>query len=296
MRVTERSAHLNRVLYMTRARESLEAVSEQVASGRKFSRPGDNPQGSSHIVRLEHAASNIQQYKANITVGKGMLTAAEGALDGMVSTVNEARQLALRMSDAFYEGKGAEQLPLINSLIETMVDFGNASFDEVYVFAGFANDQPPYATNGVGVVFSGDGNSFELDTSENSRVQVNSDPTAALNGGGGSVDIFGLMVELRTHLGNNDRSAISGTLDTFETALGQLTDATSQLGARFQQLDHHENVNELRDIDVAQLRSTIQDTDYAEAATTLNVMQTSYEASLASAARMQGMSLLNFMR
>jgi flagellar hook-associated protein 3 FlgL len=297
MRVTERSSHLNRISYMAKAREGLEAISEQVSSGRKFTRPGQNPQGAAHLVRLSRVTADLKRYQENITVGSGMLTAAESALDGMISTVNDARQLALRMADAFYDGKGPDQLPLVDSMIETMIDLGNASFDDVYVFAGFLNDQPPFAGGGgAAVTYAGDAGNLELDVGENSRVQVNTDPGALINGGGGNVDVFGLLVELRTHLANNDRAQVSGIRDSFETSVAQLTRATSELGARFQQLSHHENVNDLRDIDISQLRSTIEDTDYAEAATTLNMMQTGYEASLAAASRMQGLSLLNFMR
>ena len=40
-------------------------------------------------------------------------------------------------------------------------------------------------------------------------------------------------------------------------------------------------MNEVQDVELERLRSTIEDTDYAEAAATMSLRQTAYQASLA---------------
>jgi flagellin-like hook-associated protein FlgL len=68
------------------------------------------------------------------------------------------------------------------------------------------------------------------------------------------------------------------------------------VGTLDQRLEVHERINEVQDIELERLRSTIEDTNFAEAAAEMSLRQTAYQASLAATARVQGLSLLNYMR
>ena len=92
------------------------------------------------------------------------------------------------------------------------------------------------------------------------------------------------------------QAGVAATLSTFEAAVSQLSSASAVVGTLDQRLEVHERINEVQDIELERLRSTIEDTNFAEAAAEMSLRQTAYQASLAATARVQGLSLLNYMR
>jgi flagellar hook-associated protein 3 FlgL len=97
-------------------------------------------------------------------------------------------------------------------------------------------------------------------------------------------------------MANDSQGDVADTLNRFESAVSRLSQTTSEIGTLYQRLEVHESINEVQDVELERLRSIVEDTDYAEAAATMSLRQTAYQASLAATARVQGMSLLNFMR
>ena len=225
-----------------------------------------------------------------------MLNRAESAVVALTGVINSARSLALKMSDSFYDGERTGQVDLSNGLIDSALDLLNTTYDDMYIFGGHANDQPPYELNNGAAQFNGNDGLMQLDVSDGARSQVTIDAEVHFNGNGGGEDVLALLIELRDQMAADSQAGVAATLDRFETAVAQMSQTASELGTLYQRLEVHERVNEVQDVELERLRSTIEDTDYAEAAATMSLRQTAYQASLAATARVQGMSLLNFMR
>lgn len=299
MRVTEYANFRSRVQAMGAARLALDETQKQLASGHRFSRPGEDPAAMSRLVRIDRYKGDLERYQKNIDFGVGMLNSANNAFEGMVSVLNEARAMAANMSDSFQDGERPGQVDTVQSMIDSFRSLSNSQFDGLFVFGGFQNASPPYqadAVNPNNVVFNGDDGSLEVDVAEGSRVQINVDATSAINGAAaGGIDIFALMVELRDAMTADDQARVQATLDQWELSIDQLTQAQSRLGSRFNRLETHKGVNEVFEVELERTRAVLQDTDFAEAASEFSLRQTAYEASLSSSARVQGLSLLNFM-
>ena len=137
---------------------------------------------------------------------------------------------------------------------------------------------------------------MQLDVSDGARSVVTIDAEFHFNGAGGGENIMDLLVELRDQMAADSQGGVAATLDRFETSVAQLSQTTSQIGTLYQRLEVHENVNEVQDVELERLRSIIEDTNYADAAATMSLRQTAYQASLAATSRVQGISLLNYMR
>ena len=61
-------------------------------------------------------------------------------------------------------------------------------------------------------------------------------------------------------------------------------------------IDDQKNANESSDLAVAEVRSSLEDLDYAEAISRFNQQLTALQASQQSFLKIQGMSLFNFLR
>jgi len=295
-RVTSTASHMRRIAAMNRTLTGMDRVERQLSSGRRFERPGEDPEASARVLRISRKQDDIVTYGENVEAGRGMLNRAESAVVALTGVINSARSLALKMSDSFYDGERTGQVDLSNGLIDSALDLLNTTYDDMYIFGGHANDQPPYELNNGAAQFNGNDGLMQLDVSDGARSQVTINAEVHFNGNGGGEDVLALLIELRDQMAADSQAGVAATLDRFETAVAQMSQTASELGTLYQRLEVHERVNEVQDVELERLRSTIEDTDYAEAAATMSLRQTAYQASLAATARVQGMSLLNFMR
>jgi flagellar hook-associated protein 3 FlgL len=295
-RVTSTASHMRRIAAMNRTLTGMDRVERQLSSGRRFERPGEDPEASARVLRISRKQDDIVTYGENVEAGRGMLNRAESAVVALTGVINSARSLALKMSDSFYDGERTGQVDLSNGLIDSALDLLNTTYDDMYIFGGHANDQPPYELNNGAAQFNGNDGLMQLDVSDGARSQVTINAEVHFNGNGGGEDVLALLIELRDQMAADSQAGVAATLDRFENAVAQMSQTASELGTLYQRLEVHERVNEVQDVELERLRSTIEDTDYAEAAATMSLRQTAYQASLAATARVQGMSLLNFMR
>ena len=298
MRVSEYGNFRSRVAAMGGAREALDTTQKQLGSGHRFSRPGEDPAAMSRLVRIERYEGDLERYQRNIDFGEGMINTANDAYQAIIEVLNEARTTATMMADSFQDGERQSQASTVQSQLQSLQALANSQFDGLYVFGGHLNAEAPYEDDGnnpPGIAFIGDSGALDVDVAEGSRVRINADATVGLNGDGGGIDIFALTMQLRDALTADDQTAVQGTLDEWEQAIDQVTQAQSALGANFKRLQTHKNINEIFEVELERTRSSLQDTDFAEAASELTLRQTAYEASLASSARVQGLSLLNYM-
>ena len=296
-RITHSASHSRRVASMNNSLIMMDRVERQLSSGRRFERPGEAPESAGRVLRIGRKQGDIATYSQNVEAGRGMLSRAESAVVALSGVINSARSLALKMSDSFYDGERTSQVDLASGLIDSGLNLLNTTYDDMHIFGGHQNASPPYELDGGGLAqYNGDGGLMELDVSEGGRSFVTLDPATHFNGAGGGEDLLGLLVELRDQMSADSQVGVAATLNRFEVAVSQLSRSAAAIGTLYQRLDVHEGINEVQDVELGRLRSTIEDTDYAEAAATLSLRQTAYQASLAATARVQGLSLLNFMR
>ncbi len=296
-RITHMASHLRRVSSMNRSLSKLDVVERQLSSGRRFERPGESPEGTARVLRIARKQGDIETYTENLEAGRGMLSRAESAVVAMAGVINSARSLALKMSDSFYDGDRRQQVDQADGLIDSTLDLLNTTYDDMYIFAGHQSTTPPFSLDNAGQAqYVGDNGLMELDVSEGSRSQVTINPEKNFNGDAGGENILGLLVELRERMANDDQPGVGATLARFETAVAQLSQTSAEIGTLAQRLDVHDRINEVQEIELERLRSIVEDTDYAEAAAEMSLRQTAYQASLAATARVQGLSLLNFMQ
>lgn len=95
----------------------------------------------------------------------------------------------------------------------------------------------------------------------------------------------------RAVLHNEINRSITGV----DLALGNVLSVRSNLGARLNALDGQEEVNESYNLQIKEILSEVEDLDYAEAVSELNLKLTGLEASQKAFVRVQGVSLFNYL-
>lgn len=108
-------------------------------------------------------------------------------------------------------------------------------------------------------------------------------------------NLFTTLIDLRDALKNNDTSGITVAGEEIETSVDRLAQTRAIVGAYAQRVQDGKKQQQDQTVLDEQTRSTLQDTDYTQAAVQLNLLQTQLQAGLTTTAQQFSRSLLDYL-
>jgi len=119
---------------------------EQIATSSKLLRLSDDPNVISQYMRTKATLSYNEQYDRNIEDGLSYLDMNDVTLGTLNDVISKANEYTVQAANDTYNASDrvaiAEQ---IDKLIDEVVDFGNATVGGKYIYAGTANNRPPFS-------------------------------------------------------------------------------------------------------------------------------------------------------
>jgi flagellar hook-associated protein 3 FlgL len=108
---------------------------------------------------------------------------------------------------------------------------------------------------------------------------------------------FTALMNLRDHLNAGDNTAVSNTdIAAVDLALDAILSARAEVGAKMNRVEAAQGRQNLLQVNLEELRSKSEDTDFAEAVSKFSVQETVYKASLEIGGRAIQPSLLDYLR
>ncbi|MBI4715533.1 MAG: flagellar hook-associated protein FlgL [Nitrospirae bacterium] len=145
-------------------------------------------------------------------------------------------------------------------------------------------------------VFNGDTNDRRIGVGESAWASAGMSGGDLFSGVLGGTDILSVMKNLYNSLMGNNPEGMDSGIRQLDEALDQATSAQAEVGARINYLDTTFANLEAFKLNIAILKSGIEDVDFAQAASELVFQQTALEATQGASARLMQSSLLDFLR
>lgn len=291
MRVSDKATfELNRV-NLTRLKGAWTSAQDRAATGRRVTKPSDDPLATSQALRERSKSARAASYTRAIDMGTHRLDAADRSLADVAEALRRVRDLTMQASSDTITARERRDIAVeIRTLRDTIHAHANTEAAGSYIFAGYPDDAPPFDAAGV---FSGSSDVPELEVSPGVRVALGVRGDEVFSGAGGGVDIFGSLDALATALETDDVPTIRASLDTLDAAHGQVVHARGEIGARQNQLEVSESVvGRMKDrADVRQ--SELIGADPVDSYLELERAQGAYQAAVKIAAQLPGPSLVN---
>ena len=145
--------------------------------------------------------------------------------------------------------------------------------------------------------YNGNNDDLILDIGKGAAVAYNVTGDAVFTGSNGAgTDIFKLLDELKTALVNNDQQGILAQMDKLKDAREQANFYISKVGATMNRLELAKS--NLQDFSqkLVELTSNTEDADIAEIATSLAMREIALKASYATASKIGGNTILDFIK
>jgi len=272
----------------------------QLASGKRILRPSDDPSGAVQILDLKEAQSKLEQYQRNANAAEAKLSQEETALTGVQNLLQRVRELAVAGNNDTYNQENRTAIAKeIREHIDNFLQLANTrDANGEYIFAGYQTDTPPMAHDGVGnFTYNGDTGQRVVKIGDSREVAMNDPGTIFMDfaaNASGVTNVGEVMYNLASNFeaGVRDNNALAD----LDTALGEILNTRALIGARMNAIDEQRTANEAFDIAVNQVRSSLEDLDYAEAVSRFNQQLTALQASQQSFIKIQDLNLFNFLR
>ena len=272
----------------------------QIATGRRIVSPSDDPVGTTQIFPLNEVIEKTRQYLKNSDAAESRLSLEEKNLSSVSDILIRVNELAVQgNSDTINaQGRNAIAQELRQHLQALMGVANTKDVNGEYLFAGHAVTTQPFVEAPAGTfTYQGDSGQRSVQIGESRLVAVG-DPgdDVFMNvpfSGGGNQSIFETIDALATDFEANTASP-NATTD-IKSALDNVSTVRAKIGARLNALDTQKEVSEELILQSEKTLSSIQDLDYAEAISRLNLQLAGLQASQQAFTRIQNLSLFNYL-
>jgi flagellar hook-associated protein 3 FlgL len=286
---------------ITRSFEVVQRTGEQLASGRLFDEPSQNPQGMARADELQSSLGGLEEYAANVSHGLGFERAAAGAVSSISAAVQKARQVITQAGSGVDNKQQLASLAeVVEGLIEQVKVEADTQFGGQYVFAGTAITTAPYST-GSEDTYHGNGEAVEVTIGKGITVPLGANIEALLGNGAAAGD-GKLLDVLRTAaalLREGTPEALerlrTATLEGLTTNEATLVDIQTHIGLVTAQLEHTEAALEALRDDTQRALAETTEVNFPRAASEYAGQQVAYEAAMKTGAQLIQLSLLDFL-
>lgn len=281
-------------------RESVAKIQTHIATNQAILSPSDSPDGAVQAMSLRNSLSRLDQMQTTFETSRRHLSLLDTTLVEMSSLLTEGKTLAIQGGN---DTNGADErrrfATRIDGLIRDMTALANSRVDGVYLLGGTDSDAPPYVLTETDDLVS-DITANTSPTSDRQRdlghgemMSINIPGEDIL---GAPADVFGVLIDLRDALNNNDSTAVREAVGQIDTALAQVADANVVAGNRLRRLDLIEQQTDNEVLTLKSAQSEIEDIDLAETILALKSNETALDAALAIGSRLLPRSLLDFIQ
>lgn len=299
MRVSERQRYDIVGQRIESAKDANKSMLEQLSTQKRINVISDDPIGAPQAIRLKEKIGSVGQYSKNIEYSKGFLERAESALNSLNDNLIRAKELAVAMSNDTYDGRSREASAReIREIIEEVVQLGNTSYNNRYVFAGFRNQTPPLSLDGK---YLGDDGSIFLQTSEAKFQQINVQARSLFEANPedqsrGHFNMIDALTGLYHGLMDNDKDAIHKMLEELDYQLEKSSSFQATVGGMWTSLNQTaKRLEKDEDLSKAAL-SEVEDADIYKATSDFKRTETVLQSTLLASNKLLQPSLMNFMQ
>jgi flagellar hook-associated protein 3 FlgL len=283
----------NMLRHISQSYERMSKTQEQLSTGKKISRPSDDPVVAMKGMTYRTNLTEVEQYKRNLSEAYNWMENSDAALDKATSVMQRIRELTVQASNGSLEDSQKEMIGKeITQLKDHLASIANTQVAGKYIFNGNDTTHPPVDLSQGQV--SSNGNAVELELSKGIKIKVNIDPknvfTLSPDG------LFGDIADLETALETPGSANIDGFLDKLDNHINNLVSERAELGARYNRVELIDaRVNE-QEVIANRILSDNEDADIERVITDLKMQETVHRAALGVGSRIMQPTLMDFLR
>jgi flagellar hook-associated protein 3 FlgL len=186
MRISTNQIYTQNLRSISANQSALSETQDQLSTGKKLTKPSDDPVGAAKLIRITEELDKITQYNRNTNLLKSSLEQQETVLSSIKDSANRARVLSVQA------GNGIMKQDDKNAIASEMKQIRNEIFDLMnsqnsggeYIFAGYQSQTQAFSYN-----YANPGNKFSFNGDTGTNIIRVSDSVTLKTSSSGQ-DIF----------------------------------------------------------------------------------------------------------
>ncbi len=291
------------LLDLQRTKDQMANLSEQITSGNRLNRLGNDPTASALVLNFQNSIDKNEAYIKQANSAASFLQTTETALTSATDSIIRLLELGTQGAGNTSASGRTALAPEVSGIRDTLLALANTQSQGKYIFAGTNTTTKPFElTPGPPptwpLVYSGNSGDISLDTSSSTSVSTNIPGNMAFFDGaqGSNGDLFAQVTNLLTGLNTNDTAMIQGAVANLRNVvLTHMTTLVTDVGGRqaslMQQTDNLETYN----LSLQEIQNSYAAVDYPTAISDYTQAETSQQAALSVLGKMNNFSLFNYL-
>ncbi|HEU5139257.1 MAG TPA: flagellar hook-associated protein FlgL [Bacillales bacterium] len=304
MRVTQSMLTTNFLRNLSDSYQRLAKYQNQLATGKKITRPSDDPVVATLGMEYRTNLSHVEQYQRNLSTAYKWMNSSEDALKEATSVMQRVYELTVQASNGTYDVSQRDDIATeIGQLKKQMASIANTRVAGKYIFngtdtkgttitvAGTETKVKPVDLSG-GIRVSGNSDDVTIEVNDGIEIRVNVDPTQVF-----TEDLFQGLTDLQNDLKNGaSPEAIGSYLSGIKDKLDNIVSERAELGARYDRVEMVEKRLGSQKVIASQILSDNEDVDLEKVIMNLKIQESVHRAALAAGARIMQPTLMDFLR
>jgi len=247
-----------------------------IATGKSIQSASDDPVAAARVSQIHRAEANANVWNANLDLALSLSAQADSALSDLSNHM--ARVQELMVAAASGQTSPADRATYALELN------GLAAQVDSYMSAQSSLGEPLFS--------SGDAREMRF----GQDVVFAPVPSREDVFGAGAMSLGQIIRDAASAVNAGDIAAVAIAQDNIGAAINRTADAAADIGVRGARMDRMQQAIDNRSIDLAAERSSLEDTDLAEAIARLNGQTITLEAAQATFARINRQTLFDILR
>lgn len=295
MRITQGMLSNNMLNNLMKNQLAMNKYFDQINTGKKISRPSDDPVVAMKGMGYRSELLGIEQFKRNTGEVEAWMDNADSALDQATKAQQRLRDLVISAGNATY---GSEEMASIKAEVEQikkdLMDIANTKVNDKYIFNGTDTDTKPINIDANGdLEIIHNSNPVIIEVAPGTKLQANVDGAKVFDEGLFD-DIDSFLESLDGNLGQ--KPDIDDVLEKVDGHISDTINARTDLGARMNRLELVVSRLEDQEVVATKIMSENEDVHIEEAITNLLTQENLYRASLSAGSKIIQPSLVDFLR
>lgn len=175
MRISTSQIHLSGIQSILEQQSKLTQEQLRIASGKRISKPSDDPIAASHIVSLNEQVGNSERFIENANIAETKLNLQENVLSNVTNVLQRLRELQIQAANDSIGSVGRqavrdemqERMDELLGLVNTQDSDGN------FMFSGFQTKTKPFVKDASGQYqYNGDAGQRFVEVSEGLKIPI----------------------------------------------------------------------------------------------------------------------------
>jgi flagellar hook-associated protein 3 FlgL len=263
-------------------------LQEQLSSGKRVGQASDDPSATASSMTLRSRRAANDQFLRNLDMANGRVGVTDNALTQLSDRLRAARELLIQSRNGALGGPSLAGIAAnIAAVRSEVVDIYNTSYLDRPIFGGTIQGLSALDANAN---YIGDDAPIALRISGDALIRVDVTGRSV-----GADTVPAMLDQLATNVANG--VPVTATdLSQLDVALSQVASVLGDIGARSARVSQTRDAVDSQRLDLTSRISLNEDIDMPETIMNLSAQQVGYQAALQSAAKIQQISLVDFLK